>query len=321
MAPRRTADTSLDREFALGADPLPDETQIGFVARLAERRRGYTTQTLMGKLGFDTPTNRWYSELGQRLARLAGTDVELLRAISLGEPQAEAATIRGRRLPFRMFDLFGTRLRRACPRCLDESAHHRCWWDVQPISACAVHGFALADHCPRCEAPLRWLGYGVRMTGCQCDADISAFDVPLVSEEERLAVALLQGFLGDERFAELAAEARSRRPFADLDDAASADFMIRFAMDLLGRRLKRFSSVGSLDLARQGHRGLAMVVAATSDWPGSFHGALDDIRVALNPDQPPTRRRVAAPMLAWLDGLPDGQGRLLREALEAWRHA
>ena len=141
MAPRRTADTFLHGEFALGADPLPDETQIGFVARLAERRGGYTTQTLMAKLGFDTPTNRWYPELGQRLARLAGTDVDLLHAISLGAPDAEAATIRGRRLPFRMFDLFGTRLRRVCPRCLDESAHHRCWWDVQPISACAVQLF------------------------------------------------------------------------------------------------------------------------------------------------------------------------------------
>jgi hypothetical protein len=159
------------------------------------------------------------------------------------------------------------------------------------------------------------------MTACQCDADISAFDVPRVSEDERLAVGLLQGFLGDERFAELAAEARTRPPFADLDDAASADFMIRFAMDLLGRRLKRFSSVGSLDLARQGHRGLAMVVAATSAWPGAFHAALDGIRVALNPDQPPTRRRFAAPMVAWLDGLPDGQGRLLRQAVDAWQDA
>ncbi len=165
------------------------------------------------------------------------------------------------------------------------------------------------------------MGYGVERTGCHCNVDIKSIATPRIAEEERSAVALLHGFLGNERFADLAAEARSRPPFADLDDSSSADFMIRFALDLLGRSSKRFSAVGSLDLARQGHRGLAMVVAALSGWPRSFHAALDGIRLSLNPEQPPTRSKVTVPMRVWVDGLPDNQGRFLAEAMNAWmRH-
>ena len=320
MRDNTIVDQFLDGGFALGADPLPDETQIGFVARLAERQRLYTTHTLMAKLGFGSPTNRFHLAYAQRLARVAGTDLERIRAITIQRDGDGIAVFRGRRLPARVFDFFGAAFRRACPSCLAESPHHRCWWDIQVVSACPAHGLALVDRCYRCDAPLRWLYNGVRTTSCSCRAEISSFDAPQVSRDERGAVALLQGLLGDERFADVASEWRTKPPFADLDDAASADFMIRFALDLLGRRRKRFSSLGSLDLARRGHEGLAMVVAAICRWPGSFEAALDGIRSGLNPGHPPSRRSVAAPMIAWLDGLPAGQGRLLRKALEAWRH-
>ncbi|HEY9248524.1 MAG TPA: TniQ family protein [Rariglobus sp.] len=318
MGLRPNADRYFEEGFALGADPLPDETQAGFVARLAERQNGYTTRSLFAKLGLGPPTNRFYEEAARGLAKLAGTSVERIRATTLGPPGADAADFRGRRLPLRMFDLFGTKWRRACPLCLQESLHHRCWWDVQVASACPVHGLSLVDHCPRCSEPLRWLGHGVGRTGCVCNVDIRSLTTPPISEDERSGVALLHGFLGHEPFADVAAEAQSRPPFADLDDSSSADFMIRFALDLLGRRSKRFSAVGSLDFARQGHRGLAIVVAATSDWPGSFHAALDGIRRSLNPEQPPTPSKVTAPMRVWVDGLPDNQGRLLAEAVNAW---
>lgn len=45
--------------------------------------------------------------------------------------------------------------RRSCPDCLNESHHHRFWWDLAFIAACPRHQRRLVSHCS-CGQPLSW---------------------------------------------------------------------------------------------------------------------------------------------------------------------
>ncbi|WP_157284892.1 TniQ family protein [Bradyrhizobium yuanmingense] len=54
--------------------------------------------------------------------------------------------------------------RRVCPECLAEVPEtdrlprrwHRAWWDVQPLTVCAVHHARLLGHCPECGERLNF---------------------------------------------------------------------------------------------------------------------------------------------------------------------
>lgn len=45
--------------------------------------------------------------------------------------------------------------RRSCPDCLNESHHHRFWWDLAFITTCPRHQRRLVSHCS-CGQPLSW---------------------------------------------------------------------------------------------------------------------------------------------------------------------
>ncbi|MCJ2046801.1 TniQ family protein [Methylobacterium sp. J-078] len=46
--------------------------------------------------------------------------------------------------------------RRWCPTCLTESAYHRVWWDVLPVTTCPDHGIELASSCGCARRSLQW---------------------------------------------------------------------------------------------------------------------------------------------------------------------
>ncbi|MBV8458440.1 MAG: TniQ family protein [Acetobacteraceae bacterium] len=76
--------------------------------------------------------------------------------------------------------------RRACPRCLSESPHHRAVWDCALVTACPEHLVRLLDRCPRCSSHLGWRRSN--LVRCRCRADLTAFaGVPVPGEEAEAA--------------------------------------------------------------------------------------------------------------------------------------
>jgi len=63
-------------------------------------------------------------------------------------------------------DLLDFGPRRVCPACLDESWHHRFWWDIGPITTCPRHRIELVGAC-RCGHRFGWRDGGlIRCSAC-----------------------------------------------------------------------------------------------------------------------------------------------------------
>lgn len=73
-------------------------------------------------------------------------------------------------------------LRRLCPRCIDEAAFHRFWFDLAFISTCPAHGTALVSDCS-CGRKLSWTD--VHVTKCRhcADGDVTRVSVPCPNPE------------------------------------------------------------------------------------------------------------------------------------------
>lgn len=140
---------------SLGSTPHPDESLIGFLFRLAKRRRMSSGRRLAFMCGFDRLTNRPRPEWLGALAVRAQTAVASLEAISFGPPDDRRGVFRGVALPSNIFDGRGAAARRVCPHCLAESPHHRAIWDLFFIAICPVHRVELIDQCRSCG---HWLG-------------------------------------------------------------------------------------------------------------------------------------------------------------------
>nr|WP_248311304.1 TniQ family protein [Bosea sp. ASV33] len=81
--------------------------------------------------------------------------------------------------------------RRSCPDCLNESHHHRLWWDLAFIATCPRHLRRLASHCS-CGRPLSWKD-GLLARCFACDhGDVAAV---AVEEADIYVVELDRWFL------------------------------------------------------------------------------------------------------------------------------
>ncbi|MBV8458442.1 MAG: TniQ family protein [Acetobacteraceae bacterium] len=145
---------------SLGSKPHSDESLIGFIFRLAKRRKMSSGRRLAFICGFDRLTNRPEPEWLAALARAAQTTVAPLEAISYGPPDDGRGVFRGIALPSNVFDGRGAAARRVCPHCLAESPHHRAIWDLFFIAICPVHRVELIDECRSCGNWLGWFGRG-----------------------------------------------------------------------------------------------------------------------------------------------------------------
>ncbi len=306
--------TRLERR-SLGAEPRPDESLIGFVARLAERQHIQTVNTLFFQIGMPAVSNRFYNEPATALASLAGTDVDKIRAISYGPTDSSYAEFRGRRLPSRMLDVYSGKWRRVCPQCLVEFSHHRCWWDVQAISACPVHAVSLIDGCPKCFEPFRWGGATVVKSFCDCGMDLRHLACTTVPHNQVIATAVMHGLLGDERFRSVAQEFRELLPLDDLDDGLAAEFLFRLGLDLLGPRSKPFSAFGTRDLISKSHVALALAVDAIAVWPERLFEAFKARMTSDDPQTSGHANKSLAAMRRWVGALPAHQGGALRAFL------
>lgn len=306
---------------SLGSTPYPDESLIGFIFRLAKRRRMSSGRWLAFACGFDRLTNQPKPEWIRNLADKAQVDPASLEAISYGPPNDRVGVFRGAILPSNVFDARGMARRRVCPQCLVESPHHRAIWDLSFVAICPVHCVELVDQCRSCGDWLRWLGRDLTNCGCRKGGDLTQMRSAVVSKEDARGTRTVYGLLGDERFRAEADHARSLIPFSDMRNSDIVEFLYRLGLEALGGRSKVFSLEQAGDLAYQAHRALTLGLAVAERWPGTFYEILDSMRRRSASTTLAGLRKYVGPVERWLDQLPEYHGGALQEAVRVYRQA
>lgn len=299
--------------------PLPDESLIGYVFRLAHYRRLPTAYMLAKDCGLADLTNQPNAEQLAALAASASMDPTLLQAISYGPPDRRSAIFMGQRVSQSVLERRGHADRRLCPRCLAESPHHRAIWDLRYVAVCPVHRCLLVDECPECGRPMSWRGGDFTRCRCARRIDFRSIGAPSVADEDIAPTAAVYGLLGDDRFRNEADQVRSMRPFVDLDGADIAEFLFRLGLERMGRKRKVFSSEDPGELAWEAHVVLRRGLEVLDPWPDAFHEAIDAMRRRWGPGEGRSLRMCAGAVERWLSGLPEGRGMEIRLAVEAYR--
>ena len=186
----------LTGQHSISARPRPDESLVGYIFRLAHRRRLSSARRLADSVGFDRFTNRPARGWLEALAISAEVAVDELEAIAYGPPSDAVGLFRGVELPTNLFDRRGGSDRRLCPLCLAEHGHHRAMWDLMCIAACPVHAVRLVDACRTCGQALQWTG--VDLTRCSCTADLTRMAVEHLPETALRGTRVVHGLLGDD---------------------------------------------------------------------------------------------------------------------------
>ena len=141
--------------------PLPEEPAHGLLLRLVELNGYSSAETVAECLGLrasELKVGRTKSL--SAFARMIRCPVDMLTADSPTElPPRKRAERKFRNararnitaLEIRSVAIGGEQLlrtnRRVCPACLEESRHHRFWWDLTAITTCPRHKLRLVDRC------------------------------------------------------------------------------------------------------------------------------------------------------------------------------
>lgn len=151
--------------------PIPGESLNGFVVRLSEANAIDRASWLADVLKLPFPENWYRAEEIERLAVASGQTLESLNELSptpiRRKGRRQVSTILGADVPT---DFFVRSLRRVCPRCISESAHHRIIWDMRFVRSCTEHGIRLLAVCPECGKRLNWNIKSV--CHCSCGFDL-----------------------------------------------------------------------------------------------------------------------------------------------------
>lgn len=149
---------NFDSSVPLWRKPLQEESARGLLLRLVALNkypsieavaRGFGTTAAAVARGED-------AALGS-LADAMWCDQDLLakdsiRIVSSSGTAKSAFAIRNEEVSQ---DFVSLSVRRMCPQCVEESAHHRFWWDVTPIASCPRHHLRLVNSC-ECGQRFTW---------------------------------------------------------------------------------------------------------------------------------------------------------------------
>jgi len=142
--------------------PADDEPAHGILLRLAERNG----TTVPGRISSLTGLTVRELRLGigvERLAAVIKCNETMIRK-STPTMSNDAIVIRGERFGKRVTSMS---IRRLCPQCVAESAHHRFWFDLEFVTTCPTHARNLVHTCS-CGHDLSWSD--VRIAKCRhCD--------------------------------------------------------------------------------------------------------------------------------------------------------
>ena len=286
----------------VGITPYPDESLAGFLFRLTVAQGYLSTNHMLAPTGDVSPTNRPEPALLANYAKLSGCKISELEPLGWGPPHPHRGSFRGRSLPNAMFR--GTReysrARCACPQCLDESDHHRAWWDIVAISACPAHSARLIDACRRCGMSFSWKR-GRDLRACKCGADIRNMAADPLPPDVLAGTALVHGLLGDPRYAAEADTFRALPTMSDLSDGETVEFLWRLGLELIGPRPKIFSVQQPNELAADAHMALLAAQKAV-ETPGGIEDALDMMVARWS------AKRAERAFGRWRSGLADRHG-------------
>lgn len=306
---------------SLGITPYPDESLVGFLFRLARRRRLHTIRPLMSASGIVNLTAQPNGQQLHALAEVASLKVGQLEAITYGPPNPAIGLFRGIPLPSNAFDGRGEAQRRVCPDCLRDAPYHRAIWDLLFISVCLVHHKVLVDTCRQCGEALRWIGSDLTRCGHADKGDLTQAVADEVSEADVRATRAVHGLLKDERYAADAEKVRALPPFRDLADNYIVEFLYRFGLEVIGSRPKIFSTEQTGEIAWSAHLALNRGLEVAEHWPDGFFGALDNMRRRSASRVAASLRRYVWPTERWLDRLPVGTGHMIRAAVDDYKAA
>ena len=305
--------------ICLTLEPIPDESLISYVFRLARYRHLSSAYALWTDCGLQKFSNQPSMKGLAALAASASMDVDRLKAISHGPPDRVGAVVLGRRVRQSVVEDRGKAHRRICPACLSESAYHRVMWDLRYVAVCPVHRCVLVDTCPACAKPLKWVGSDLARCRCGQRLDLDGVEPAPVAPQDTEPTAAVFGLFGDVRFQKEAAAVRNILPLSDLRGEEVAEFLFRLGLERMGRVKKVFSSEDLGELAWQAHVVLRRGLEALEPWPDGFHRTLDDMRLRWGRDPVMSLRICTVGVERWLGGQPEGNGKHIREAVDAYR--
>lgn len=238
------------RRLPLRCTPQPDESLTSLVLRLAERNGMDWPSEVAKPAGIRSlPVFAPSSAQLEALALLSGVPAEKLAAmcaerIPNGAPRP-AVRLRGVEFPA---DWLRPE-RKACPRCLGESPHHRLQWDLRHVRVCVPHACALIHACPGCGKRLDW--GRPTLTRCRCGRDLTAAPAADCDTEALGAAAWIGGtVIGDRQ--------RPPRMLAELPFAQAVEMTALTGAMLLGA--PEADAFNPVSIA--GHRCLAAGYAA-----------------------------------------------------------
>ncbi len=157
------------REFPVRPRPIPNESFVGFVMRVALRNGRYTIPSISTAVGmqFDLrtclPEGKSHSKFVARLAnmlRLEATDLE----DRFRQPEQNM------KVQDRMIKDIRFRNVKFCPFCLSENGFFSSLWENSCVTHCATHQVQLIDKCPECGHRFnQWnANYHLLCTHCGC---------------------------------------------------------------------------------------------------------------------------------------------------------
>lgn len=240
----------LNQPRGAAISPLPDESLLGFIRRLAEVRAYPSTTSFLSGLGF---------RYGRRLVEHLD---EFETAVGLAKGTLDLITPRAGAVdPALDWRFERTRSAPVCPRCVSEGLPHQKGWRHALVTACVKHGVRLADKCPRCNA--RLTPNDGSSSSCSCGFRYGLIECIPAEPGELVIASLITGETGRER---------GLLPYS-LQEEAPPD-IARFIFFLASQsQPSRTAKHGKLQIPTtvdESRSILADTAAILTDWPHRF---------------------------------------------------
>lgn len=255
--------------YPLRLSPTPGESLRGYMHRFALRNAIPYINWIVTDLGLQNISTALTTGQIARLSAMTGTPLEDLSDRQAIQENGETLLL-GQRVSLSMVERQASRL---CLKCFREQPYHRLIWDFLPVSICPIHGTPITRQCPECGAVLHWRRNYLHK--CPAGHDLlkerqaaRATKDPALLVGVRVICARLGVY---KSFAPASLPwSEQELPVWDLIDM----------LELLGRlsshhldKVRR--STRSIYDSDDYHLTLSRGHQIASDWPGAFHGILD----------------------------------------------
>lgn len=227
--------------------PQPGESRQGYLLRLTEANALGTPVRL--REVFVGTSARWTTAPGLRGPI---TGLREMSSPNLGD------------LPLRYWN---TRRPRYCPHCLEERPVWPSLWQLVFYVACHVHGTAMAETCPRCERPVRWIRGALTECGCGaslCEARAQPASAFALHLSRQLASQWGHG----------SHESTGSAGTGHVEDLLHRTWLLGAYRLGLTRKAQKLANLHCVDFAS---RVVGAAASVVESWPDGFFALLDDV--------------------------------------------